>query len=86
MDADRNADFWGDTIDTFLQVAQDAQEANTLLRVLERMCDRQQIMDAKDGRSIEFSFLHIEEIRTALGFGECLEAKRIAERKGGAEA
>ena len=80
MEQEKNGIF-GEALDTLLQAAQDAQEADTLLRVLQRMCDRQQIMDAKDGRSIEFSFLHIEEIRTALGFGKCLEAKRIAEQR-----
>lgn len=80
------AGIFGEALDTFLQAAQDAQETDTLLRVLQRMCDRQQIEDAKDGRSIEFSFLRIEDIRTALGFGECLEAKRIAEQREEAEA
>ena len=72
------AGIFGEALDTFLQAAQDARETDTLLRVLERMCDRQQIKDARDGRSIEFSVIYIEDIRTACGFAECFEAKRIA--------
>lgn len=80
------AGIFGEALDTFLQAAQDAQETDTLLRVLERMCDRQQMKDAKAGRSLEFSSLYIDDIRTALGFGECLEARRITGQRAEAEA
>lgn len=74
---------YGEALDTMLQEARDNAENVALLNVLVRMCDRQQIRDARGGRDLEFSVLYIEDIRTALCFEECLEARRIAEQRGG---
>ena len=72
---------YGEALDTMIQEVRDGAESMAVLDVLERMCRKEQLREARQVGTLEFASLSVSDILAVMGRPDCYEAVRICKEK-----
>lgn len=72
---------YGKALDTMMQEVRDGAESMAVLDVLERMCRKEQLREARHIGTLEFASLSVSDILAVMGRPDCYEAVMICKEK-----
>lgn len=72
---------YGEALDTMIQEVRDGAESMAVLDVLERMCRKEQLREARKVGTLEFASLSVSDILAVMGRPDCYEAVSICKEK-----